>query len=75
MPQIDGITGKQFTAGELRQQAVRLAECLRHCFDIKAGDVVGICCENRIEFAVTLYATIFLGAAIASFNVTYTERK
>lgn len=43
-------------------------------FGTKAGDVVGICSENRLEFAVTVYATILLGATVAPVNVTYTER-
>lgn len=42
-------------------------------FETKPGDVVGICSENRLEFAVTVYATILLGATVAPVNVTYTE--
>lgn len=72
--QVDGITGQKFTCAQLRSRSIRLAERMSELFDLKAGDVVGICSENRLEFAVTVYATILLGATVAPVNVIYTER-
>lgn len=50
-----------------------MAERLSELFDIKVGDVIGICSENRLEFAISVYATILLGATVAPLNVTYSE--
>lgn len=46
---------------------------LREKFDIKCGDKIGVCSENRFEFAVTWYAILALGCTMAPLNVTYTE--
>lgn len=58
---------------ELRDAAVRLAECLQY-FGIRSGDKVGICAENCFEFAHVLFGTFMVGATFAPMNVTYTER-
>lgn len=42
---------------------------------VKEGVSVGICCENRLEFACTMYGVMLLNATLAPCNVTYTERK
>lgn len=67
------MTGQKLTCAQLRSKSIRLAERLSESFGIKTGDVVGICSENRLEFAISVYATILLGAAVAPFNVIYTE--
>lgn len=58
----------------MRSKSIRLAEHLSELFDIRVGDAVGICSENRLEFAISVYATFLLGAIVAPVNVTYTER-
>lgn len=62
------------TCAQLRSKSIRLAERMSELFDIRAGDVVGICSENRLEFAISVYATILLAATVAPVNVLYTER-
>lgn len=74
-PQIDGLTDEHFTANDIRCRAIHLAKCLQYEYGIKSGDAVGICSENRIEFAITAFATVTLGATLAPYNTTYTERK
>lgn len=71
--QVDGITDRGYTAREILKRTMHLAECMRGRFGIKAGDAVGICSENRLEFALTNFAIAALGATIAPFNTTYTE--
>lgn len=71
--QIDGITDREFTANEILGQTAHLAKCMREKLNVKSGDTIGICSENRIEFVVTAFATIALGATLAPFNTTYTE--
>lgn len=72
--QIDGLTGCEVTALELRNSSIRLAQCLIAA-GVKPGDRIGICAENRIEFAYVLFGTLIAGATLAPMNVTYTERK
>lgn len=60
------------TIKELHLQSVRLANSLQ--FDgIVAGDIIGLCSENRAEFPVVLFAAFLLGATVAPLNTTYIE--
>lgn len=60
------------TVGELHLHSIRLAKSLQ--FDgVVAGDVIGLCSENRAEFPVVLFAAFLLGATVAPLNTTYIE--
>lgn len=63
----------EVTAKQLSERSVHLANCLIH-YGIKPGDKVGICSENRSEFAYVLFGTLVLGASLAPMNTTYGER-
>lgn len=71
--QVDGLTGAELTAYKLRDASVRVAQSLLLA-NIKPGDVVGICAENRFEYAYVLFGTLFVGATLSPMNVSYTER-
>lgn len=71
---IDGLTSEQATASQLRDRSIRVAECLLAA-GIQPGDRIGICAENRLEFAYILFGTFLVGATLAPMNITYTERK
>lgn len=71
---INGVSGQKYSGRTIYNSIIRLAHCLQK-LDIKEGDVVGICSENRYEFLVTLFASLCLNAAVAPLNVTYTERE
>lgn len=73
--QIDGVSDTKLTRLQIRRQVIRLAKSLSHEFDIKEGDVIAICCENRLEYPVIVFAAFCLGATVAPLNVTYTDRK
>lgn len=73
--QVDGITGEQFSGYEVRDQAVHLARCLQQVLGLKTGEIISICSENRIEFAILFYAAILIGVTVAPMNFLYTERK
>lgn len=62
------------TAMELRDRSIQLAQCLIAA-GITPGDRIGICAENRFEFAYVLFGTLIVGATLAPMNVTYTERE
>lgn len=72
---MDGVSGVQLTRAEVRQRVIQLASSLAARYQVRAGDVVGICCENRLEFPIIAFATMCLGATLAPLNVTYTDRK
>lgn len=44
-------------------------------FNIRDGDFIAICCENRIEFLITLLASIQLGAVVVPINPNFCDRK
>lgn len=73
--QIDGITNEKLTGIDLKRRAIQLAKALSQQFDIKAGDMIALSSENRLEYPIITFATICLGATIAPLNVTYTDRE
>lgn len=75
LTKVDGLNNIKRTRSEIRQQVIRLAKSLSKIFDVKEGDVLSICCENRMEYAVIVLAAFCLGACVAPLNVTYTDRR
>lgn len=73
LPQIDGITSRRVTYKELLKQSLQLANSLQH-FGVTDADTVALVSENRLEFPVIAFATYYLGAYLATVNLTYTER-
>lgn len=69
------MTDIKYTRADVRRQVIRLAKSLSTVYGIKEGDVIGIFCENRLEFPVIVFAAFCLGACVAPLNVTYTDRK
>lgn len=65
----------KYTRTDVRCQVIRLAKSLSTVYGIKEGDVIGIFCENRLEFPVIVFAAFCLGATVAPLNATYTDRK
>lgn len=70
---VDAVSGLRLTAAEVRANAIRLAVGIKESFGIKSGDRIGICSENRFEFATVWHAIILLGCTMAPLNVTYSE--
>ncbi|XP_055903336.1 uncharacterized protein LOC129939373 [Eupeodes corollae] len=70
----DASTGNQYTRKYIHDRIIRLAYILQK-LGVKDGDVIGICGENSIDYAVVLYAAFALGATAAPFNATYSERE
>lgn len=71
---VDGLTGVEISAKKFEELIVQFARSLQN-LGIKNDDVIGLCSENRLEFAVTMFGTLLLNATLAPFNVTYTERE
>lgn len=72
LTQVNSASGQTMTVGELHLRSIRLAKSLR--FDgVVAGDVIGLCSENRAEFPVVLFAAFLVGATVAPLNTSYIE--
>lgn len=65
----------KLTRADVRARVIQLANSLATQYNVKTGDVIGICCENRLEFPIIAFAALCLGATLAPLNVTYTDRK
>lgn len=72
--QIDGISDKQLSGANVRDRGIRVAECLQW-IGIRDNDTVGICCENRLEFASVVLGTAIRGACLTPMNPAYTDRE
>lgn len=70
--QIDGSTGIEISGINLLSKSIHLAQYMQKSLGMNVGDVISICSENRIEFAVTNLAILLIGATIAPFNHSYT---
>lgn len=56
---------------QLRDRSIQMAQNLM-AFGVRAGDSVGLCTLNRMEFAYVLIGTFLCGATVSPLNVTYT---
>lgn len=65
--------GTRLTFGELSAEVDRAARALL-ALGVGKGDVVGIWMTNRIEFPVTYFAALRIGAIVAPMNTRYRER-
>lgn len=65
----------EISGNALLSKSMHLAKYLQNTFGIGVGDVISVCSENRVEFAVTMIATILIGATISPFNHSYSESR
>ncbi|XP_055679598.1 uncharacterized protein LOC129787822 isoform X1 [Lutzomyia longipalpis] len=70
---IDGATGEPITYTNLLDRALTLVKYLQG--KGIGRDVIGLCCENRLEFAVVVFATILCGATLSTINPRYVKRE
>ncbi|XP_058465887.1 luciferin 4-monooxygenase-like [Malaya genurostris] len=71
---INGINALQLTYGGILEQSLALAAYLDD-IGVQRNDVIALISENRVEYPVVLFASLFLGATTALFNPGYTERE
>ncbi|XP_046737330.1 4-coumarate--CoA ligase 1-like [Diprion similis] len=67
--QIDGTTGDKQTYEQMLDRSVRCALWMK-TQGLLPGDVVAICCDNRLDVAMPCFAALYLGAI---FNPLDTE--
>nr|XP_012222073.1 PREDICTED: luciferin 4-monooxygenase-like [Linepithema humile] len=59
--QIDAITGKHNTFGEMSERSIKCALWLKKQ-GVKPGDVIGFCTDNNLDSILALLGTMYLGA-------------
>lgn len=67
--QIDSATGEKETYGEFLDRSIRLAQALRNK-GITSNDIVAYCCYNNMDYAVTIIATMFIGALLNPIDIS-----
>lgn len=70
--QVDAITGKFQTNGDVLDKSVKLAEALK-ARGVQLDDKISISAENHPNWFTASTACIFLGVTVAPLNPAYTE--
>jgi acyl-CoA synthetase (AMP-forming)/AMP-acid ligase II len=71
---VDAVTGEARTFTDILTKSLSIAECL-HVRGVTAGDTIGICSENSLDFVLPVLATYYIGAVCAPLNPSYTTRE
>ncbi|CAK1548812.1 unnamed protein product [Leptosia nina] len=69
---INGATDETLTYASMAQEAINLAVSLKH-LNVRKGDVIAICSENRREFWSTVIGIFCTGAVVTAINTTYSK--
>lgn len=67
-----GITGRQYTYGQLREHSAALAYRLCNNLKLQSGDTVAISMPNVPEFAIVALGALEAGLTITTINPAYT---
>lgn len=73
--QVDGITGRQLTYGQLRDKCRALAVRLQTVFKLQYGDTIAVCLPNSIEFPIVSLAGNEAAVVVTTVNPIYTSGK
>ncbi|KAM3960485.1 luciferin 4-monooxygenase [Aphomia sociella] len=65
-------TSDTITYRELLEKSIKVALALKK-LGLKKGDVVGLSCENRLEFVPAAFGIIFSGGILSTLNITYSS--
>ncbi|MFZ5595426.1 MAG: long-chain-fatty-acid--CoA ligase [Bacillota bacterium] len=68
------LAGRKLTYTQFRDQVYRMATALSK-MGVKQGDRVGLMLPNSFQMAISIYATLKIGAIGVSINPLYTERE
>ena len=69
---VDGIDGRKYTYGQLRDHSRALAIRLQKNLNLMKGDVVAVCVLNSIEFPVITLGAIEASLTVTTVNPAYT---
>lgn len=67
-----GVTGRKYTYAKLRDHSAAVAIRLQKNFNLKRGDVIGICLPNIPEYGIILPGAIEAGLVVTTINPMYT---
>lgn len=71
---VDAETEEELSYKTLFEKSLKLSVALEK-MGLNVNDKIGICSENNINFAITIFASIFRGATICPYNPLYTEQE
>lgn len=71
---MDAETEEELSYKTLFEKSLKLSVALEK-MGLNVNDKIGICSENNINFAITIFASIFRGATICPYNPLYTEQE
>lgn len=66
------MTGRKYTYSKLRDHSAAVAVRLQKKFNLKRGDVIGICLPNIPEYAIALLGAAEAGLVTTTINPIYT---
>lgn len=72
--QVDAVTKEHLTFDDILTRSLSVAEALS-IYGIQQGDVIGLLSGNSLDFCLPALAALYLGAACAPLNPTYTQRE
>lgn len=70
--QVDGITDKSVTYGQLRDRCRALAIRMQSIFQLKHRDTIAVCLPNSVEFPIVCLAGNEAGMTVTTVNPIYT---
>uniref|UniRef100_U5EJG4 Luciferin 4-monooxygenase n=1 Tax=Corethrella appendiculata TaxID=1370023 RepID=U5EJG4_9DIPT len=70
-----GITGRNYNYAKLRDYSAATAIRLQQKFNLKSGDVVGICLPNIPEFPICCFGAIEADLIVTTVNPIYTAHE
>ena len=70
--QIDGVSGRQYSYGELVCTVRRVASGL-HKLGVRKGDILAMFSPNSPEYIFMMLATLCTGASVTTINPAYTQ--
>ncbi|KAG0056674.1 hypothetical protein BGZ83_003917 [Gryganskiella cystojenkinii] len=72
---IDGLTKQSISYGEWKRDTLRLATGLQQRLGFKQGEVLALFSFNQIDYSITLFAPMVLGAITTTVNSAYTPQE
>ncbi|CAG8645289.1 26322_t:CDS:10 [Dentiscutata erythropus] len=68
---MDGISGKNYTFGEVKHESKKLAAGLQDRLGFKRGDTLAIFSYNQIDYPIVVFGTIAAGGKVTTANPIY----
>nr|XP_019931251.2 4-coumarate--CoA ligase 1-like [Aedes albopictus] len=68
---IDAVSGRTMTFQQILKCSMSVASRMKH-YGLGKASIIGIMSENRLEYSIAAFATIFVGGILIPLNPSYT---